>query len=95
MQDNIIIFPEPSADDTARLLTPTLPVSLTLLVGLEQEVETIHALLSRSDIRLLTLTGTAGVGKTRLVSEVKTEASSHDFRLWQGSCFPTDYATRR
>ena len=70
MQDNIIVFPEPPADDTARLLTPALPVSLTQLVGREHEVQAIQALLLRSDVRLLTLTGTAGVGKTRLALEI-------------------------
>src|SRR5207249_3299311 len=33
-----------------------------------------------------------GIGKSRLVAEVKTYAASHDFLLVQGSCFPTDHA---
>src|ERR1700693_2094014 len=70
MQNNIIVFAESPPGDTAQLVTHTLPVSLTSLIGREQEVQAIHALLLRPDFRLLTLTGTAGVGKTRLALEV-------------------------
>jgi predicted ATPase/DNA-binding CsgD family transcriptional regulator len=78
MQDNIIVFPEPLAGDTARLVTHALPVSLTSLIGREHEVQAIKVLLLCPDIRLLTLTGTAGVGKTRLALEVARDLV-HDF----------------
>src|SRR5690348_10209291 len=42
------------------------PVSLTTLLGREQACETANAMLLRPEVRLLTLTGTGGVGKTRL-----------------------------
>jgi predicted ATPase/DNA-binding CsgD family transcriptional regulator/tetratricopeptide (TPR) repeat protein len=73
MQDSSIVFPEPPPGDTAQLITHALPVSLTSLIGREHEVQAIHALLLRPDVRLLTLTGTAGVGKTRLALEVARE----------------------
>src|SRR5262245_60718995 len=41
-----------------------LPVPPTSLIGRAEEARTLHALLQGPDVRLLTLTGTAGVGKT-------------------------------
>jgi len=58
--------------ETARS-TPWLssfPVPLSALIGREQEVQAICDLLSRPEVRLLTITGTGGVGKTRLALEV-------------------------
>ncbi len=78
MQENIIVFPKPPAGDKAQLVTSALPVSPTSLIGREHEMKAIHALLLRPDVRLLTLTGTAGVGKTRLALQVALDLV-HDF----------------
>lgn len=49
---------------------PALPRPVTALVGREREVEIAIRMLRRDDVRLLTLTGAGGIGKTRLSLEV-------------------------
>jgi predicted ATPase len=50
-------------------LTPP-PVPLTSFIGRDQELATLSALLQRPDVRLVTLTGPGGIGKTRLALQV-------------------------
>lgn len=46
--------------------THNLPTPTTPLLGREREVQTVSDLLRRDDVRLVTLTGPGGTGKTRL-----------------------------
>jgi predicted ATPase/DNA-binding XRE family transcriptional regulator len=48
----------------------SLPMPLTPLVGRDQEIQTIRQLLNREDVRLVTLTGAPGIGKTHLAVHV-------------------------
>jgi predicted ATPase/transcriptional regulator with XRE-family HTH domain len=63
----------PEAAPAAPIVAATrgdLPVSPTSFVGREDDVEAVRSLLQRADVRLLTITGPAGIGKTRLSLQV-------------------------
>jgi predicted ATPase/DNA-binding CsgD family transcriptional regulator len=59
----------PSPSMQAAALPKGFPVTLTPLVGREREEAAIAHMLRQEDVRLLTLTGTAGIGKTRLATQ--------------------------
>ena len=53
-----------------------MPVQRTAFIGREREVANLRQLLSRGDVRLVTLTGPGGIGKTRLAVQVVAEMSA-------------------
>jgi predicted ATPase len=54
-----------------------LPAQRTVFVGREKEIATGKELLLRPDVRLLTITGPGGIGKTRLALEVAGGLAEH------------------
>jgi predicted ATPase/transcriptional regulator with XRE-family HTH domain len=71
----------PSRGGTSATAGPAVPVPvglpgyLTQLIGREAEIVVALRLLARADVRLLTLTGPGGVGKTRLAVAVAGAAA--------------------
>jgi predicted ATPase len=57
------------------LYRTNLPVPATPFLGREQELAEVVELLTREDVRLLTLSGPGGTGKTRLALQAVAEAS--------------------
>jgi predicted ATPase len=57
------------------LYATNLPVPATSFLGREAELADVEALLGRGDVRLLTLTGAGGTGKTRLALQAAGAAA--------------------
>jgi non-specific serine/threonine protein kinase len=69
------IVPDPLLDaallaSRAEAYPTNLPVPLTPFIGRKAEIAAVERLLKREDVRLLTLTGPGGTGKSRLALKV-------------------------
>jgi predicted ATPase/DNA-binding CsgD family transcriptional regulator len=61
-----------------------LPVPLTSLIGRDDDISAVSAMLDSDDVRLVTLVGTGGIGKTRVALAVATQladAYAHGVRF--------------
>ncbi len=70
LSEAFLITPEPAG--RPRL---SLPADTTTFVGRTDDLAGLRALLARDDVRLVTLTGPGGIGKTRLALRLATDAA--------------------
>ncbi|MBA2283874.1 MAG: ATP-binding protein [Ktedonobacteraceae bacterium] len=73
----------------------TQPVVCPIVVGRTAELTALRLLVDRTKDgsgQVLLLHGEAGIGKSRLVAEVKASAADQGFLLLQGNCFQGDHS---
>jgi len=61
-----------------KTIPSNIPATTTSLIARDKEIVLVHEYLSRADVRLVTLMGPPGIGKTRLSIEV-SRSLLHDF----------------
>lgn len=64
-----------------------------ILVGREAYLQSLQQFLTRTQagqLQVALLAGEAGIGKTRLIAELKKFAVERGYTLWQGQCFEAD-----
>jgi tetratricopeptide (TPR) repeat protein len=69
------------------------PLICPVLIGRVQDLTHFRFLVDRvksGKSQVALLSGEAGIGKSRLVAEVKSYAAARDFLLLEGQCFQTD-----
>src|SRR2546421_2120570 len=76
--------PASPASIPGRRVPRSLPATSTSLIGREQDMAAVSTLLATPEVRLVTLTGAGGIGKTRLAVAV---AQQLEDRYPQGAVF--------
>ena len=69
------------------------PVVCPTIVGRAAELAALHGIVREVEAgqsHIVLLSGEAGIGKSRLVAEIETEAGSRGFLTLQGNCFQRD-----
>jgi non-specific serine/threonine protein kinase len=66
-----------STEPLAQPPRSNLPATFTSLIGRDKDIAAVHDYLTNPDIRLVTLIGPGGIGKTRLCIESARESQSH------------------
>ena len=82
--DSRVRGPASPASIGGRRVPRSLPATSTSLIGREQDIVAISTLLATPEVRLVTLTGAGGIGKTRLAVAV---AEQLEDRYPQGAVF--------
>src|SRR2546427_5003003 len=73
MQDNIFVLRSKKPTRPGYMSRYNVPTPPTPLIGREQEVMATCALLRQPEVRLITLTGPGGVGKTHLSLQIAVD----------------------
>ena len=70
-----------------------IPIRCPILIGRTAELSALRLLVDQTRDgkgQTVLVSGEAGIGKSRLVTEARTYAAAQGFLLLQGQCFPTD-----
>jgi len=71
-----VVVEAAAVPDAGVVVAPAIPAPLTGLIGRDREVARVEQLLARESVRMVTLLGPGGIGKSRLATAVAARASA-------------------